>query len=58
MALLQLELGKSGWNKTRNASAKLDTARQMYADSRPEKNIAEVLGVSRPTVYRALESVN
>jgi uncharacterized protein YjcR len=37
------------------SSAKVATAKQMYADSRPVKEIAEVLGVSRPTIYRALD---
>lgn len=48
--------GRVGGRKPAMSSAKIATARQMYADSRPVKEIAEVLGVSRPTVYRALEN--
>ena len=48
--------GRVGGRKPAMSSAKVATAKQMYADSRPVKEIAEVLGVSRPTVYRSLES--
>jgi DNA invertase Pin-like site-specific DNA recombinase len=48
--------GRVGGRKPAMSPAKVSTAQQMYADSRPVKEIAEVLGVSRPTVYRALES--
>lgn len=50
--------GRVGGRKPAMSSAKIATAKQMYADSRPVKEIAEVLGVSRPTVYRALENHN
>jgi DNA invertase Pin-like site-specific DNA recombinase len=49
--------GRVGGRKPAMSSAKVATAKQMYADSRPVKEIAEVLGVSRPTIYRALESI-
>jgi DNA invertase Pin-like site-specific DNA recombinase len=49
--------GRVGGRKPAMSSAKVATAKQMYADSRPVKEIAEVLGVSRPTLDRALESV-
>jgi len=48
--------GRVGGRKPAMSPAKVSTAQQMYADARPVKEIAEVLGVSRPTVYRALES--
>jgi DNA invertase Pin-like site-specific DNA recombinase len=47
--------GRVGGRKPVMSSAKIATAKQMYADSKAVKEIAEVLGVSRPTVYRALE---
>jgi len=49
--------GRVGGRKPAMSSAKVATAKQMYSDSRPVKEIAEVLGVSRPTIYRALESI-
>jgi transposase-like protein len=58
MALLQLELGEEWVEENPQCPLpRWPTAKQMYADSRPVKEIAEVLGVSRPTIYRALESV-
>jgi DNA invertase Pin-like site-specific DNA recombinase len=50
--------GRVGGRRPSMSPAKVATARQMYADSRPVKEIAEVLGVSRPTIYRALDSVS
>lgn len=47
--------GRVGGRKPAMSSAKVATAKQMYADSRPIKEIAEILGVSRPTIYRVLE---
>jgi DNA invertase Pin-like site-specific DNA recombinase len=49
--------GRVGGRKPVMSSAKIATAKQMYADSKAVKEIAEVLGVSRPTIYRALESI-
>jgi uncharacterized protein YjcR len=35
------------------SSAKLETATSMYHEGKPTTEIAEILGVSRPTIYRA-----
>ena len=48
--------GRVGGRKPAMSQAKISTARQMYAEGKFVKDIAEVLGVSRPTIYRALES--
>lgn len=48
--------GRIGGRKPSMSPAKVTTAKQMYKDARPVKEIAEVLGVSRPTVYRVLDS--
>lgn len=48
--------GRIGGRKPSMSPAKVATAKQMYKDARPVKEIAEVLGVSRPTVYRVLDS--
>lgn len=47
--------GRVGGRRPSMSPAKVATARQMYLDSHPVKEIAEVLGVSRPTIYRSLE---
>lgn len=47
--------GRVGGRKPAMTQAKISTARQMYAEGKYVKEIAEVLGVSRPTIYRALE---
>lgn len=47
--------GRVGGRKPAMSKAKIATAKQMYADGQYVKEIAEVLGVSRPTIYRALE---
>lgn len=47
--------GKTGGRKPAMSPAKISTAKQMYAEGKYVKDIAEVLGVSRPTIYRALE---
>lgn len=49
--------GRVGGRKPAMTQAKINTARQMYAEGKFVKEIAEVLGVSRPTIYRALEGV-
>ena len=50
--------GRVGGRKPVMSKAKIETAREMYSQGRYVKEIAEVLGVSRPTIYRALEQVN
>lgn len=47
--------GRVGGRKPAMTSAKIAIARRMYEDGKFVKEIAEVLGVSRPTVYRSLE---
>lgn len=47
--------GRVGGRKPVMSKAKIETAREMYSQGRYVKEIAEVLGVSRPTIYRALE---
>lgn len=47
--------GRIGGRKPAMSQAKIATAKQMYAEGKFVKDIAEVLGVSRPTIYRALE---
>ncbi len=46
--------GKVGGRKSVMTNAKISTAKQMYSDGKYVKEIAEVLGVSRPTIYRAI----
>ena len=46
--------GRKGGRKPAMSSAKLETAKSMYSEGKPITEIAEILGVSRPTVYRAL----
>jgi predicted DNA-binding transcriptional regulator AlpA len=36
--------------------SKIQTAKSMYEQGKQIKEIAEVLGVSRPTIYRAIET--
>ncbi|CAB4706666.1 unannotated protein [freshwater metagenome] len=47
--------GKVGGRKSVMTTAKINTAQQMYSEGKYVTEIAEVLGVSRPTIYRALE---
>ena len=47
--------GKVGGRKSVMTTAKISTAQQMYSEGKYVSEIAEVLGVSRPTIYRALE---
>ena len=47
--------GKVGGRKSVMTTAKISTAQQMYSEGKYVTEIAEVLGVSRPTIYRALE---
>jgi DNA invertase Pin-like site-specific DNA recombinase len=47
--------GKVGGRKSVMTTAKINTAQQMYSEGKYVTEIAEVLWVSRPTIYRALE---
>jgi DNA invertase Pin-like site-specific DNA recombinase len=47
--------GRLGGRKPVMSREKSQTASQMYAAGTPVKTIAEVLGVSRPTIYRSLQ---
>ncbi len=47
--------GRVGGRKPAMSPAKIATAKQMYSEGKYVKDIAEVLGVSRPTIYRVLE---
>lgn len=46
--------GRKGGRKPAMSPAKIASAKKMYAEGNAIKEIAEILGVSRPTVYRAL----
>lgn len=48
--------GRVGGRKPAMSPAKIATAKKMYSEGKYVKEIAEVLGVSRPTIYRALEN--
>jgi DNA invertase Pin-like site-specific DNA recombinase len=48
--------GRKGGRKSVMTPAKIQTARTLYEQGKQIKEIADVLGVSRPTVYRALDS--
>ena len=50
--------GRVGGRKSVMTQSKIETAKRMYSDGKFIKEIAEVLGVSRPTIYRALEKTN
>jgi DNA invertase Pin-like site-specific DNA recombinase len=50
--------GRVGGRRPAMSPAKVATAKQMYSDARPVTEIAEVLGVSRPTIYRVLERLS
>jgi len=47
--------GRKGGRKPAMTQSKIQTAKSMYEQGKQIKEIAEVLGVSRPTIYRALE---
>jgi DNA invertase Pin-like site-specific DNA recombinase len=49
--------GRTGGRKPSLSRMKISTAIKMYSEGTPISQIAEVLGVSRPTIYRALENV-
>jgi DNA invertase Pin-like site-specific DNA recombinase len=48
--------GRLGGRKPVMSEVKIVTAKQLYSEGKFVKDIAEVLGVSRPTIYRALAS--
>ena len=48
--------GRKGGRKPAMTQSKIQTAKSMYEQGKQIKEIAEILGVSRPTIYRALES--
>ena len=48
--------GRNGGRKPKMDGKKVEMARQMYEQGRTVVDIAAVLGVSRPTIYRALET--
>jgi DNA invertase Pin-like site-specific DNA recombinase len=47
--------GRVGGLKPAMSPAKIATAKQIHREGKYVKDIAEVLGVSRPTIYRSLE---
>lgn len=47
--------GRKGGRKPAMTESKIQAGKSMYKQGKPIKEIAEVLGVSRPTIYRALE---
>jgi DNA invertase Pin-like site-specific DNA recombinase len=48
--------GRKGGRRPAMTPSKVQTAKSMYDQGIQIKEIAEVLGVSRPTIYRSLES--
>ncbi len=48
--------GRVGGRKPVMSPSKISMAKEMYAGGKFVKEIAEILGVSRPTVYRALDA--
>jgi DNA invertase Pin-like site-specific DNA recombinase len=47
--------GRVGGRKPVLSQAKIGLAKKMYSEGEYIKDIADVLGVSRPTIYRALD---
>lgn len=47
--------GRVGGRKPIMSQSKIQMAQQMYSEGKYVKEIADVLGVSRPTIYRVLE---
>ncbi len=47
--------GRVGGRKPALSKAKIELAKKMYSEGEYIKDIADVLGVSRPTIYRALD---
>lgn len=48
--------GRMGGRKPAMSPVKVATAKQLYSQGKYVKDIAEALGVSRPTIYRALSN--
>lgn len=48
--------GRVGGRTPALSKVKIEMAKKMYVEGRYVKEIAEILGVSRPTIYRALEN--
>jgi DNA invertase Pin-like site-specific DNA recombinase len=48
--------GRLGGRKPVMSPTKIDMAKKLYSEGKYVKDIAEILGVSRPTIYRALSS--
>jgi DNA invertase Pin-like site-specific DNA recombinase len=47
--------GRVGGRKPVMSQSKIELAKKMYAEGKYVKEISEVMGVSRPTIYRVLE---
>jgi DNA invertase Pin-like site-specific DNA recombinase len=47
--------GRVGGRKSVMTQSKIEMAKKMYSEGKYIKDIADVLGVSRPTIYRVLE---
>jgi DNA invertase Pin-like site-specific DNA recombinase len=47
--------GRVGGRKPKMTAKHIDEARRMYSERRSVSDIANLMGVSRPTIYRALE---
>jgi DNA invertase Pin-like site-specific DNA recombinase len=48
--------GRVGGRKPKLSTKQIEEAQRMYLEGRPVQDIANILGVSRPTVYRAIGS--
>jgi DNA invertase Pin-like site-specific DNA recombinase len=46
--------GRVGGRKPKLSAKQIEEAQRMYEEGRPVQDIANILGVSRPTVYRAI----
>jgi DNA invertase Pin-like site-specific DNA recombinase len=49
--------GRVGGRKSVMTQSKIEMAKKMYSEGNYIKDIADVLGVSRPTIYRVLEKL-
>jgi DNA invertase Pin-like site-specific DNA recombinase len=47
--------GRVGGRKPKLSAKQIEEAKRMYSEGRPVQDIANILGVSRPTVYRVIE---
>lgn len=50
--------GKLGGRKPVMSQTRIEAAYKMYSDGRQVSDIADIFGVSRPTIYRAIEKHN